>query len=906
MLRIHTRTNDVNGPADWKRFDAALIAKIDIKEFYERLGASFTKERPTSSGWLECRAIGREDAKPSAAVNIKTGRYRDLAAGDSLSIFDAASKFDPARYGPTFATAKAKMAEECGLALPASPHATNGHARTRRPRRKAAPTPAPLGSDGSDGPDGSLPRPSPRADGAKAALRFVPWSDTIATLYCRKKAGVTPEAIRLAGARLTHWPARAPIHAEQLVYVIPTVTGPGDPTGHVIFRTDTRDVLIYRGEGKPPDAAKALNEGPSGLFPPQAVAAALDPSGPSTVWKLESVSDLLALLGAIPPDLRASHCVVATGGAGVDRPGWFLEGLRGKALVIVHDSDAPGQGGAGKWASAALAAGVTVYSLKLPCKDVRDFIAGGGTFADLQAMLEQSKPLDADGAAALAPEAGGEDGPRLLTADRTEGDEWGASEPWGNATVGENDRGRVVFERVELPVMAERLLSLTGGWPKVAGGRLFVDAGNKPRWLDTQNALFQWIQSELPRRGRSFTWSNLSNMATKGEFMAQLVEVCERFEAVEEFPHEPRIPGHYYLHPEPKGGDGKALGDFLDLLMPEPSTDKELLLAAVLTLFWGGPPGKRPALLIESDPAHENGGVGAGKSTTAHKLASLCGGYFANKKDDDFSKFESRLLSDGGRGRRMILLDNLKALKFSSAEIESLITSPALSGWRLYEGEGGLPNHFVWFITANDASLSRDMADRAIPFRVSRPKGDGTWDARVDDFIAKRRWEVIGDALAMLREQGAPLGTVSRWGSWELGVLAKVPGPVACQKAIAERQKAVNFDAYDRDTVREFFMEALRNAGRDPDTCACLIPSTDLARLLEAATGERRPAQRATVHLKTLRIPELTMSKRNGFRAWEWRGKDSQHPKGGRDDAFAMPLPVVRLGGVTINGMRLP
>jgi hypothetical protein len=50
---------------------------------------------------------------------------------------------------------------------------------------------------------------------------------------------------------------------------------------------------------------------------------------------------------------------------------------------------------------------------------------------------------------------------------------------------------------------------------------------------------------------------------TKTEFLAILQQECEAFEAVEAYPHEPPLPGHFYLHPPVCGGDGAALRNLL-------------------------------------------------------------------------------------------------------------------------------------------------------------------------------------------------------------------------------------------------------------------------------------------------------------------------------------------------------
>ena len=54
-----------------------------------------------------------------------------------------------------------------------------------------------------------------------------------------------------------------------------------------------------------------------------------------------------------------------------------------------------------------------------------------------------------------------------------------------------------------------------------------------------------------------------------------------------------------------------------------------------------------------------------------------------------------------------------------------------------------------------------------------------------------------------------------------------------------------------------------------------LISAQAAAKILENATAEKRPVNRAGVYLKTLTIAELSKSDRKGQRGWVWRGRDA-------------------------------
>src|SRR5262249_15916115 len=137
----------------------------------------------------------------------------------------------------------------------------------------------------------------------------------------------------------------------------------------------------------------------------------------------------------------------------------------------------------------------------------------------------------------------------------------------------------------------------------------------------------------------------------------------------------------------------------------------------------------------------------------------------------------TRLLSAEGMRRRLVLLDNIKTLRFSWAELEGLITTDVISGHRLYAGEGRRPNTLTYCLTLNGATLSRDMAQRCFIVKIARPSHDGHGEADTVPLIDSKRWEIIGDIVTVLQALAPPLAKNSRWGAWENDVLARVGNP---------------------------------------------------------------------------------------------------------------------------------
>jgi hypothetical protein len=312
----------------------------------------------------------------------------------------------------------------------------------------------------------------------------------------------------------------------------------------------------------------------------------------------------------------------------------------------------------------------------------------------------------------------------------------------------------------------------------------------------------------------------------------------------------------------------------LAIFSPATLVDFDLLKAFFLSLFWGGAPGARPAWLFTSDDDDPQGGRGVGKSTVAKLGARLVGGHIDLATNERMTDVITRLLSPDALERRVVLLDNVKSLKFSWAELEALITTDSISGHRLYHGEGRRPNTLTVCITLNGASLSRDLAKRCVIVKLKRPEYRATWEEDAIRLIESRRWEIVGEILAELKRDLPPLEVCSRWGAWEGAVLSRVADPSECQKVIGERQDEVDDDTTEADLVREYFTQQISQRRHHPERSVLWIDSQTAARWCNQALNEDRPTQRATSYLETLGIAELRHSRRGDRgRGWTWRGR---------------------------------
>lgn len=244
-------------------------------------------------------------------------------------------------------------------------------------------------------------------------------------------------------------------------------------------------------------------------------------------------------------------------------------------------------------------------------------------------------------------------------------------------------------------------------------------------------------------------------------------------------------------------------------------------------------------------------------------------------------KVMTRLLSARGRVLRVALIDNLKTGRFSWADFEAVVTAKSLSGHELYQGEGNRPNLLVWILTVNAPGLSKDVAERTVTIRLTRPEFDPDWEATVRDYIEEHRTEIFADCQALIEntqsEGSDELDTHTRLSEWEQAILSKTETPKSCQTAIADRRKAFDEDDLEKDLVRDEIVKQLRLHGHSlPETRFVFISSQALAEWMSVALRERLNATCASRRLGRLAITELVERTRFKGRVsgWLWRGAD--------------------------------
>jgi Tfp pilus assembly protein PilV len=341
--------------SDWQSINASILAALDLQAEFAALGVEFTEHTPGPDGWLACWAVNRPHGNgPSAACNLKGGRYRDLGgSGASLSLWDLAVQ--QGRHS-RWQDARTAYAAKAGVELPG-----DGEGSSRDPAEH---------------------------------LAFQPWNHVLAALFCRHKPGVTPEAIQAAGGRIARYRDQYSVVALPIFGMAGTE---GDPVGWVIWNLTGKELPVWsKGQSKPTwvkmkttggseagwIGQHALNQLQARQSQQAQQEAAGEEKAPLIIWKTEGPSDALALFAAIPADLRSTHLPLTNAGGSNQQPrDWMTAAIAGHQVHVIHDADEPGQKGAEKWAQWAAGHAKEVRLVKLPYevekdhgRDLRDWL----------------------------------------------------------------------------------------------------------------------------------------------------------------------------------------------------------------------------------------------------------------------------------------------------------------------------------------------------------------------------------------------------------------------------------------------------------------------------------------------------------------------------------------------------
>lgn len=238
------------------------------------------------------------------------------------------------------------------------------------------------------------------ADPAKD-LEWQPWSSAQVPWLQMNKPGITEAALLANGCR------QAMYKKNYRVFALPVMGSDLDvnkPCGWVIFNFDGSPLPVWNksGEVVRVEKVKLTYGSKPGIVGTHAVDRLRTKDLVELCWKVEGVSDMLALFDKIPEHLRDRHVVLTNGNGAREKPRWMATLLANYNTNVVHDADQPGQIGADDWTrqiASQAAESIQIRNVPLPFeieetkgKDLRDFFNEGHDYAELLSLAEQELP----------------------------------------------------------------------------------------------------------------------------------------------------------------------------------------------------------------------------------------------------------------------------------------------------------------------------------------------------------------------------------------------------------------------------------------------------------------------------------------------------------------------------------
>lgn len=551
----------------------------------------------------------------------------------------------------------------------------------------------------------------------------------------------------------------------------------------------------------------------------------------------------------------------------------YTQMLTGKEVIILPDNDAPGRSHAAKIAAAVKAVAKSVKIIHLAGLgekgDVTDWISGGHTKDELLALAKKSAETETEG----NPMEG------ILAEAKAANAEPFRNYAWAKAT---DAKGQPKDIRVPRKVrdMVEDIRTRFLGFPRLLSNTLFDmdrDTG-RIRYIYRPADLTAWIAE---KSNQVVDMADIGGAMSAGELLSSLQHNSIRYAGISMTPLWPDGNDMFLAHGElpPAEHNDDLLDQFLDFFHAETPEDRILLKAYFMTSVYYRFHSNTPLFVIDTKKAQ-----GVGKSTIPHTLAMLSGGVdddsgalvdipqreFADAANN--STVTKRLLSSSGRTKRCILIDNVQGF-FGSSTLSSLLTTPYISGMSPYgKGDESRRNDLITTLTANSATLSRDLISRAMFIFIKPVEDESTkyqWKSRLVSFLKASRLQLLSNIVAKLKAGPQYDYTPnSRFPDWEYDVLATACGDLNAMEAVwkktQERRVMSDGDADDAEAIIKYFKHRLTNMGANPDTHPIWIQSDVLKQWTTSAVHGfgGRDGRGALHHLRNLvnqrQIPELT------------------------------------------------
>ncbi|MGN1273804.1 MAG: hypothetical protein ACI4UF_04385, partial [Thermoguttaceae bacterium] len=250
-----------------------LLAKIDFRQEYERIGVVFDQSTPGPDGWLQCHAFDRPDHSPSAAINIQNGFYTDLGSGQRFDFFEM---MQMAGGYKGFLDVVNHYRQELGITPP--------------PKKRG-----------------------PKPKSPETEVDLMKW-DGSGDRWCGLKS-TNRSAVERAGGVLCRYKDRYNCVAFR-VFSNPD-SSDAAPSGYVVMQTDGSQLPSFNSSGQQVGSTKCkiVAGTTSGLIGTEALltiqkARQEGTLDELTLFKVEGITDMTALLARIPAEKRGKWLVI--------------------------------------------------------------------------------------------------------------------------------------------------------------------------------------------------------------------------------------------------------------------------------------------------------------------------------------------------------------------------------------------------------------------------------------------------------------------------------------------------------------------------------------------------------------------------------------------------------------------
>lgn len=288
-----------------------------------------------------------------------------------------------------------------------------------------------------------------------------------------------------------------------------------------------------------------------------------------------------------------------------------------------------------------------------------------------------------------------------------------------------------------------------------------------------------------------------------------------------------------------------ALDDVLcDFPFARPSDRAHALAAFVQPFVRRAITGPTPVYDIEAPVP------GTGKSLLADLVARVATGSslptsVLSRQEEELRKLVTTLLF---AGRSIVCFDNVSSMAFGT--LAAAVTADPWCDRLLGKSQQlRLPNKALWAVTANNPSVTTEIARRCVRIRLD-PRVEKPWErsgfrhADVRSYVTSRRGRLISSILTLVRgwlASGAPRGetTMGSFESWSQ-VIGGILGSAGVPGFLDDREELLGRADKEAPEWREFFLSWSQKLGSAPKKAGELAAFCERHGLLEETLSRTR------------------------------------------------------------------